>query len=77
MPKTKLARLARLKRYKNRDPRCRFPFTLHPLGYCWGFASYIDYKEGRESIKDGYDVERYEEFCREYKYWKGNGLILR
>jgi len=69
MPKTKLARLARLKKYKNKDSRCWFPFILNQLGYCWGFASYIDCKEGRSS-GGNYDVERYEEFCRGCKYWK-------
>ncbi len=62
MPKTKLVKRAkwikRLKSYRNDDPRCRYPWTLHD--YCWGFASMVDDKL----------TKNYRGFCRDCKYWK-------
>ena len=62
MPKTKLAKrvewIKRLKKYKNNDPRCHFPWTLDSLGYCWGYACLYDKKNN------------YIEFCKDCKYWK-------
>jgi len=34
--------LESLANYENKDPRCVYPFTLHPLGYCWGYATNVD-----------------------------------
>ena len=38
--------LKRIPAYENKDPRCGYPFEVHPLGYCWGWANAVD--DGRE-----------------------------
>ena len=76
MPKTKLGNYVklrnRIKTYKNKDKRCKFPFEIDVLGYCWGFALYIDYKAGRITKEEAgnYGVEDYREFCRDCEYWE-------
>lgn len=79
MPTTKLATrtkwIKRLKSYKNNDPRCSYPWELGNLGYCWGYASWLDGKNGDKSIFGWGDYSMYKEyieFCRkDCKYWKG------
>jgi hypothetical protein len=29
-------------KYRNPDPRCGYPFTPDPCGYCWSFAHHVD-----------------------------------
>ena len=29
-------------KYRNPDPRCRYPFTPDPVGYCWSYAHHVD-----------------------------------
>ena len=41
---------ARINSYKNPDPRCTYPFTCDPLGYCWGYANHIDKTPGFEKL---------------------------
>ena len=38
-------------KYKNPDPRCNYPFTDDPMGYCWAFAHYVDGTAGFEDIE--------------------------
>ncbi len=75
MPKTKLVKRAkwikRLKSYRNDDPRCRYPWTLSNVGYCWGFACWIDYKKGLTDMKNKYKVDSSDIFCRDCNYWQG------
>lgn len=55
-------------KYKNPDPRCRYPFTDSPLGYCWGWASYVDGKESFAGFKDMalcHDCEFFAPTCTE------------
>lgn len=33
-----------LGKYRNPDPRCRYPFAPKPLCYCWGYALCVDEK---------------------------------
>jgi hypothetical protein len=47
--------------YENTDPRCTYPFTPDPLGYCWSFAHHIDKTKGYEDI---------EEICKNCECWK-------
>lgn len=37
-------------KYKNPDSRCWYPFEPDPLGYCWGYAQYIDMGATKEEI---------------------------
>lgn len=30
-------------KYKNPDPKCIYPFTNDPVGYCWSMACHVDY----------------------------------
>jgi len=39
----------RIEKYENPDPRCTYPFTPDPLGYCWGYACHVD---GDPQFKD-------------------------
>lgn len=36
-------------KYRNPDPRCTYPFTPDPVGYCWGYACHVD---GNEKFAD-------------------------
>ena len=38
----KLALRELFNRYKNPDPRCEYPFTPDPVGYCWSYANHVD-----------------------------------
>jgi len=38
-------------KYHNSDPRCAYPFSPEPLGYCWGYALYVDGKRGYPCTK--------------------------
>ena len=29
-------------KYRNPDPRCGYPFTPDPCGYCWSYAHHVD-----------------------------------
>jgi hypothetical protein len=40
-------------KYKNPDPRCEFIFTVHPCGYCWGFAIAADRGEKYDCAGSG------------------------
>ncbi len=75
MPKTKLGRhihwIRHVKNYKNRDKRCSYPWTPRQLGYCWGYANWVDYHNGSDDVKEKYKVKDYIEFCKDCKYWKG------
>lgn len=51
---------AKINSYKNPDPRCTYPFTCDPLGYCWSFALHID---GNENYKN------MEEHCKHCECW--------
>ena len=61
MPKAKLAKrvewIKRLKSYKNKDKRCHYPWTISNVGYCWGWANYIDGTTGKPD-------------CLKCEYWK-------
>jgi len=76
MPKTKLGNFVkwrnRVKEYENKDKRCKFPFRIDILGYCWTFALFVDYKVGRITKEEAgrYGVKNYEEFCKNCKYWE-------
>ena len=48
-------------KYKNPDPRCKYPFTPDPVGYCWSYANYID------GAKDFEDMSKR---CPDCEYWK-------
>ncbi len=37
-------------KYRNPDPRCRYPFTPEPLGYCWSYANHVDGTKGFEDM---------------------------
>ena len=32
----------RFSKYKNPDKRCTYPFEPMSIGYCWGWASFVD-----------------------------------
>lgn len=36
-------------KYRNPDPRCTYPFTPEPCGYCWSYANHVD---GDKAFKD-------------------------
>ena len=42
--------LAVIRKYKNPDSRCQYPFTPDPLGYCWSYANHVDGTEGFEDM---------------------------
>ncbi|KKL93361.1 hypothetical protein LCGC14_1875470 [marine sediment metagenome] len=75
MPKTKLGRhihwIRHVKNYKNKDERCRFHWTPHQHGYCWSYASWVDYQNGDDDVNETYKVKDYIEFCKDCEYWKG------
>lgn len=47
--KTQEECIAKINTYRNPDPRCTYPFTCDPLGYCWSYANYVD---GTEKFED-------------------------
>jgi len=49
-------------KYRNPDPRCKYPFTPDPLNYCWGYA---------EKVDEGASKKEIEQFCEGCEYWKG------
>ena len=49
-------------KYENKDERCTYPFSDDPLGYCWGYANFID---GDKAFKDF--------TCDGCEYWEGGG----
>ncbi len=55
-------------KYENKDPRCDYPFTPDPIGYCWGFAQYIDYLKRPIAWKNG--VKWYKLSCRGCESYK-------
>lgn len=38
-------------KYRNPDPRCRYPFTPDPAGYCWSYAHHVDGTAGFENMQ--------------------------
>jgi len=66
-------------KYRNKDPRCKYPFIPSPIGYCWGFATWVDYKEGKISKEQAGEcaVESYEEFCRWCEFWEGGNKTMK
>jgi hypothetical protein len=51
-----------LKKYKNPDKRCTYPFADNALGYCWSYACYVDGERAFEYI---------EKICKGCEYWNG------
>lgn len=51
------------RQYKNPDGRCTYPYDRGPLGYCWGYATYVDGDAGcdLESLCSGCDLFKDEE----------------
>lgn len=47
-------------KYKNPDPRCTYPFGNRPLGYCWGYANYVEGRPGYVDLK---------RICETCPYW--------
>lgn len=47
--------------YLNPDPRCRYPWTPGPAGYCWSYACYVDGDKNYTPI---------ESICRGCELWK-------
>ena len=37
-------------KYQNKDSRCCYPFEPNPLGYCWGYANWVD--EGKKDYEE-------------------------
>lgn len=63
--KTKEEVLERLNSYKNPDPRCTYPFSPKPLGYCWAYANHVDGTRGFEDM---------EAICKDCNMWRGEFL---
>lgn len=42
--------IRKVKSYKNPDKRCKYPWELSPLGYCWGYATEKDKRTKQENI---------------------------
>jgi hypothetical protein len=64
--------IAKIKTYKNSDPRCRYPFEVHPLGYCWSFALHVDNGHTPEKIlKSCIYCELFTESKNFDKTWEG------
>jgi len=75
MPKTKLAKrvkwIKKIQSYKNRDKRCTYHWTLSNVGYCWGYANWLDYMKGDDiNPRREQRVKSYIEFCKNCEYWK-------
>ena len=49
--KTREEAETRINSYKNPDPRCTYPFTCDPLGYCFSYAHHIDGTKGFEDMQ--------------------------
>ncbi len=47
-------------KYKNSDSRCWYPFEPDALGYCWGYAQYVDMKATKKEII---------KLCKKCEYW--------
>ena len=47
-------------KYENPSKTCKYPFTATELGYCWGYAVYVD--EGKKG-----DLK---EVCKGCKFYK-------
>ena len=37
-------------KYRNRNPRCGYPFEPSPAGYCWSYAHHVDGTKGFEEM---------------------------
>ena len=46
MPKPKPG----VEKYRNPDPRCKYPFEPKFAGYCWGYANHVDGEPGFEKF---------------------------
>ncbi len=78
MSKTKLETrtkwIKRLKSYRNPDKRCKYPWQLGNLGYCWGYANWLDIKNKDKGILGEYSkFESYMELCKDCEYWNNGG----
>jgi len=51
-----------LKKYKNPDKRCNFPFEDNAFGYCWSYACHVD---GEQEFED------MEKICKGCEHWAG------
>ena len=49
-------------KYRNPDPRCGYPFTPDPCGYCWSYARHID----------GTGCKDMDEICPRCEMWTPN-----
>lgn len=47
-------------KYENKDPRCDYPFTPDPLGYCWGYANNVDENKTKEEC---------DKYCKGCEMW--------
>ena len=54
-------KLKSYKKYKNPDKRCSYPFTNDVLGYCYGFAGWLD---------DTKKVITMQQLCNGCEYWR-------
>ena len=51
--------------YKNPDKRCRYPFTLNWLGYCWGYGERFDRAKNKKEL-----LKLLKNYCPGCEYWK-------
>ena len=47
-------------KYRNKNKACKYPFEPDALGYCWGYAQYVDMKATKKEII---------KLCKKCEYW--------
>jgi len=54
-------------KYKNLSKTCKYPFENCGVGYCWGFAKYVDGVESGEEIRNVSDWMR--SHCKKCEFY--------